>query len=873
MKKRRFIIAALFMVMLITTIQPLWGQEVYQAARSYTNAKEFYESTAIDGEEYHAEMINGTIYYATSAKLASSSTNLRYHTVGFDITLFANGHSVSFTVQRTGGSMVEIDSRNDSRYEYILYAIKDKTLFELASKANSTEASYVLEASVIHVNMNAILTTKQGNQLKGDITENGSGGFTQWGTIYRLKNTSDLNALKQIFTGHEFKSYINIGEDLDNHQLQIRYQAQGLNSTSSTTATVGDGYSVTDGFLHKGGTTYIQKQRVLQQTTLLNPYTINLQKQGYHLTSGQEWITKDSRVFNPGNIYMPQTIEPLVGSQDKGITMYANWIANRYTVNYDANGGDGTILSLNMVYDTAASLANNTFTRRGYSLPAGKEWVDEDGHTYQNGQTVSNLTPEDGGTVILMANWHPDIYTITLDNQGAAVAGTGAYYVRYDNGNYSDSGCTAGISEIEVPKRSGYTFMGYYTGIGGTGNCYVDSSGKILSTGTTFDADRTLYAYWKVNTYTIMYHANGGTGTMEDTSAVYNESVSLRPNAFSRTGYTFKGWAVSSGGEAVYTDKQSVSNLSSANGATVDLYAVWEPLLVHVTLDRQGGSGGTDDFYEKYANGFYSDSGCAESISEIISPGRTGYTFLGYFENLGSGGEHLISPSGEFLVENTYFLWDTSIYADWEPNKYKVLFDKQGGELGDDYVVAVYDSVLPTADAPVKSGYSFKGYYTQKDGGGTMYYNENMASDVVYKLTDDSTVYAYWVDETPPAVTLRATSNTWMKSMITLTADASDLGTGLGSVVVYVLDADGNAAQVKSDTSLNGAKSAVLSYDNPTEGIVRYKAVATDKAGMTSESYCTVFYDKTPPKGRVKEFNLDINAVYFDIDVTDINVK
>ena len=51
--------------------------EVYQAAEEsiYTNAKEFYENTGqTDGK--HIDVINGTVYFATKAKLASSSSNL-----------------------------------------------------------------------------------------------------------------------------------------------------------------------------------------------------------------------------------------------------------------------------------------------------------------------------------------------------------------------------------------------------------------------------------------------------------------------------------------------------------------------------------------------------------------------------------------------------------------------------------------------------------------------------------------------------------------------------------------------------------------------------------------------------------------------------
>ena len=43
-------------------------------------------------------------------------------------------------------------------------------------------------------------------------------------------------------------------------------------------------------------------------------------------------------------------------------------------------------------------------------------------------------------------------------------------------------------------------------------------------------------------TYTIQYHANGGSGTMADTTVVYGTPTALRSNTFTRTGYTVTGW-------------------------------------------------------------------------------------------------------------------------------------------------------------------------------------------------------------------------------------------------------------------------------------------------------------------------------------------
>lgn len=209
-KKTKITVWCLLLGLFVTLIQQVGGGETYQAATSYTNAKEFYESTGLNGEYYHAEAAYGRVYYATKGKLASSSTNLKYNTIGFDITLSGNGTSVSFTVQKRGGSMAELPDVESGGYNYSFYVITEDKLFGLATKSDASRAAKVLSASTIKVRMDAIMTTVKGTVKQGGITEDGSGGFTYWGEIYRLKDSADLKAMKEIFSGHEFKSYKDI---------------------------------------------------------------------------------------------------------------------------------------------------------------------------------------------------------------------------------------------------------------------------------------------------------------------------------------------------------------------------------------------------------------------------------------------------------------------------------------------------------------------------------------------------------------------------------------------------------------------------------------------------------------------------------------
>ena len=89
-------------------------------------------------------------------------------------------------------------------------------------------------------------------------------------------------------------------------------------------------------------------------------------------------------------------------------------------------------------------------------------------------------------------------------------------------------------------------------------------------------------------TYRVRFNANGGSGTMEDEVFEVGVAKALTANAFVRDGYAFEGWATSDGGAKVYSDKQSVSDLTTP-GAMVNLYAVWKEAL-YMVVDLSGGS-------------------------------------------------------------------------------------------------------------------------------------------------------------------------------------------------------------------------------------------------------------------------------------------
>ena len=138
-------------------------------------------------------------------------------------------------------------------------------------------------------------------------------------------------------------------------------------------------------------------------------------------------------------------------------------------------------------------------------------------------------------------------------NQTGSNTGTSPYY-------------TFTVSST-TPTRTGYTFLGWSTSSSATSATYTGGGSiTVTSSGTT-----TLYAVWKVNTYTVSYNANGGSGAPSAQTKTYNVSLTLSATVPTRSGYIFQGWATSSTGAVAYQPSGSYT----ANAA-VTLYAIWK---------------------------------------------------------------------------------------------------------------------------------------------------------------------------------------------------------------------------------------------------------------------------------------------------------
>lgn len=124
---------------------------------------------------------------------------------------------------------------------------------------------------------------------------------------------------------------------------------------------------------------------------------------------------------------------------------------------------------------------------------------------------------------------------------------------------YGKYGAT--ITSPDNPTKQGYSFEGWNP-----------------SLPTTFPSENQSYeATWKPITYTVIFDANGGTGTIENQIFTYDIPQKLNKNNFTKQNYDFDGWNTESNGSGIsYKNEQEVSNLTDINDDEIILYAQWK---------------------------------------------------------------------------------------------------------------------------------------------------------------------------------------------------------------------------------------------------------------------------------------------------------
>ncbi len=125
---------------------------------------------------------------------------------------------------------------------------------------------------------------------------------------------------------------------------------------------------------------------------------------GYHFVA---WYTNKDCTSGEitSNSYTTSSTKPSNNGTSNLGSYYAKFVANTYTVKFNANGGSGTMSNQAFKYDEAQNLKANSFTKSGYAFLHWNTKSDGTGTSYSNKQSVSNLTSTNNGEITLYAIW------------------------------------------------------------------------------------------------------------------------------------------------------------------------------------------------------------------------------------------------------------------------------------------------------------------------------------------------------------------------------------------------------------------------------------------------------------------------------------
>ena len=140
-----------------------------------------------------------------------------------------------------------------------------------------------------------------------------------------------------------------------------------------------------------------------------------------------------------------------------------------------------------------------------------------------------------------------------------------------------------------VPTRAGYSFTGWNTAADGSGTSYAGNASYTLPNSGT----DTLYAQWQINTVTLEYDPQGGSGEPGDQTGNAASDVTVSTTEPTRAGYSFTGWNTAADGSG--TSYAGDDTYTLPNSGTDTLYAQWQINTVGLTYDPRGGSGEPGD--------------------------------------------------------------------------------------------------------------------------------------------------------------------------------------------------------------------------------------------------------------------------------------
>ncbi len=513
-------------------------------------------------------------------------------------------------------------------------------------------------------------------------------------------------------------------------------------------------------------------------------------------------------------------------------TFYARYIA------FDTNGGSEIEYELTI---TGNKISKPTEPEMDYYTFVG--WYKDEALTEEFDFSIPTKT------LTLYAKFEPTVYKITYVLNGGT--NPQSQVIEYTVENT--------LVTLLNPSKTGYTFVGWFTDDKFTSSVVTKLENE--------HGDKTFYANYKINQYTISFNTNGGT-EVEAITQNYQTSVTA-PSAPAKNGYNFEGWYSDSALKNKYTFTTMPAN-------DVTLYAKWSLKTYNITYNLEGGTNNKNN---------PSTFNIQSADITLQAPTKTGYKFVGWYTD--NGYDNSITK----IANGTY--GNIELYAKWEIITYKVTYNVNGathsnattytvetdltylsdatlkghafggwykdsaystrvykiggGEIGDitlyaKFTANVYDvyldgteeaefdvsfnlnggsgsiatqtitesNTLKYPSVPTRNGYVFGGWYTDKDCTGKLY-------DFTALITSDITLYAKWV-ETDNSIAVNSNVNVTLNGreeqkftfVPLVSGNVTFTTTGSYDTLGILYDADGNVLKTDDDTGSDGVNFQIV---------------------------------------------------------------
>ena len=396
-----------------------------------------------------------------------------------------------------------------------------------------------------------------------------------------------------------------------------------------------------------------------------------------------------------------------------GLTLYAKWTPKKYQITYTAptNGnysiqvGSNTPVSENTEADCDQTITLSATPNPGYHFV---EWT----VTKAGGGTISvtdNKFTMPAEDVTVAATFEPNIYTITYKDQGGETF----------SGTHEDGSPTQHTydsdTQLKGAGKMGCTFLGWFT----DNEC---TEGPISILGATaYTADITLYAKW--DTRNLYIHAD----------FVNWEGIPVEPE-FKNNSVVYTYIGILEEDASSFNEEHKIWDGGHHFHYLYSLEGIEKPETQKIAYNYYNVDAGNIS----YTQSLIDEVHLTDDNNPTIQFGLTKKSKVTITLTLRSDIEtddKATQPDVAIVAipYNTITLDQTGARTQGTVTSVEV-------PNGDPMPAITGDGALPTPQI----GYTFMGYFNQKDGKGTQYYNTNGTSEYTWDKTEDATLYAYF---------------------------------------------------------------------------------------------------------------------------------